>query len=206
MAAIVALGVGAGSVWYKTHRGPVVPKEALEAVERPSVRRAAPIGSTTGAPSSFEGPLLWRPVDERGVDSLPDFDADWSEEGRQLVDVSGAVAAAPTWRVGAPLAIDLPQIGERYESTIDRIDEDPAGYSRSVRGLFVGDDGHVRRLVVTVGPTRVYAYVDTAVGPYELVGDTRLGWLMPSTSMLAGWDYTKPDYILLPETEVSDAR
>ena len=206
MAAIVALGVGAGSVWYRTHRGPVVPKEALEAVDRPSVRRTASIGSTTGAPSSFEGPPLWRPVDERGVDSLPDFDADWSEEGRQLVDVSGAVAAAPTWRVGAPLAIDLPQFGERYEATIDRIDEDPAGYSRSVRGLIDGDDGHDRRFVVTVGPTRVFAYIDTRQGPYELVGDNRLGWLLPTSSMLAGWDYSKPDYIVRNLDEAGDAR
>ena len=49
---------------------------------------------------------------------------------------------------------------------------------------------------MTVGPTRVFAYVDTPLGPYELVGDTRLGWLLPTSSMLAGWDYQKPDYIV----------
>ena len=122
-----------------------------------------------------------------------------------MVDVSGAVAAAPGWRVGDLLTIEVPQLGERYQSTIDRIDEGP-GYSRSVRGLIVGDDGKSRRLVVTVGPTRVFAYVDTAQGPYELVGDTRLGWLLPSSSMMAGWDFSQPDYLLPEPDEVGDAR
>ena len=112
------------------------------------------------------------------------------------MDVSEAVAAAPTWEVGDTMAVDLPQLGERYETEIVLIEQDPAGYSRAVHGLIVGDDGRTRRLVVTVGPSRVFAYVDTPLGPYELVGDTRLGWLLPTSSMLAGWDYQKPDYIV----------
>ena len=116
------------------------------------------------------------------------------------------MAAAPTWQVGDPLTIDLPPLGKRFESTIERIDQDPARYSRSIRALVVDDNGHDRRLVMTVGPTRVYAYVDTAVGPFELVGDTRLGWLLPSSSMMASWDFSKPDYILPEPDEVGDAR
>ena len=207
LAAIVAFTAGIAYLWYTTHRGPVVPNEALKAVGRtPPVPRPAPIGRTTRASPSFQGRPLWYPVEESGVGgSLPAFEADWSEEGRQLVDVSEAVAAAPTWEVGDAIAIDLPQLGERYESKIVLIERDPAGYSRAVHGLIVGDDGHARRFVVTVGPTRVFAYVDTPVGPYELVGDTRLGWLLPTSSMLAGWDYQKPDYIVLEHDEMNHA-
>lgn len=53
---------------------------------------------------------------------------------------------------------------------------------------------------MTVGPQSVFAYIDTPRGPYELVGDNRLGWLLPTSSMLAGWDFSEPDY-LLPERE-----
>ena len=132
------------------------------------------------------------------MDVKPAFDDEWSEVGRVLVDVSGAVSAAPTWRVGDRLVIELPQTGERYESTIAHIDEG-LGHSRSVRGLMVGADGQSRRFVVTVGPARVFAYIATSQGPYELVADHQLGWLLPSSSMMAGFDYSKPDY-LLPET------
>ena len=140
---------------------------------------------------------LWRVVDERTTTAKPAYADEWSEEGRVLVDVSGATYEARTWRVGDRVAIALPQLGEVYESTIDRIDEGP-GHSRSVRGLIVGADGQRRRVVVTVGPGRVFAYIDTEDGPYELVADARIGWLLPSSSMMAGIDFSKPDY-LLPE-------
>ena len=146
--------------------------------------------------------ILWRPADERTAERLPAFAADWSKEGRVLVDVSPAAAAAPNWRVGDAVAIVVPQLGERYETTIERIDEGPGG-SRAARGLMLGEDGHSRRFVVTVGPMHVFAYVDTPQGPYELAGDNRLGWLLPTSSMLAGWDFSEPDY-LLPERRDSE--
>ena len=68
--------------------------------------------------------------------------------------------------------------------------------SATARGMAVAADGIPRRFVVTVGPTRVLAYIDTAEGSYELVADTRLGWLVPTSSMLAGFDYRKPDYVV----------
>ena len=126
--------------------------------------------------------------------SQPPYPSEWSEVGRALVDVSAAAAAASAWRVGDRVSMQLPQ-RPAYEGSIDRIDEGP-GYSRAARGLATAADGTPRRFVVTVGPTRVFAYLDTAEGPYELVADTRSGWLLPSASMLAGFDYSKPDYII----------
>ena len=120
---------------------------------------------------------------------------EWSEDGRTLVDVSVAAGAASGWRVGDRVSIELPQLGISHEGAIERIEEG-MGYSRSARGWAIGADGRPRRFVVTVGPTRVFAYIDTVEGPYELVADTRLGWLLPSSSMLAGIDFSKPDYII----------
>ncbi|MCZ0953513.1 MAG: hypothetical protein OXJ56_13160 [Rhodospirillaceae bacterium] len=125
----------------------------------------------------------------------PPYPTDWSETGRSLVDVSGAARTASAWRVGDRVSMQLPWLRVSYEGGIERIDEG-LGYSRSARGWATGADGRERRFVVTVGPTRVFAYLDTAQGPYELVADTRLGWLLPSSSMLAGIDFGEPDYII----------
>ena len=144
-------------------------------------------------------PLLWHPVDERTAADKPPYDADWSEAGRALVDVTGLVSEAETWRVGQRMAFALPQLGEIYESTIERIDHGP-GRSVSVRGLIPSADGKNRRVVVTAGPARVFAYIDTEQGSYELFGDRRLGWLLPSSSLKAGVHASPTDYVL-PETE-----
>lgn len=200
VAATLSLGAAVTLMWRWTDFEQVAQKPAVDSAERREAVQPASATrdfATVETPKQYAEPL-WRSVDERTMDVKPAFEDEWSEVGRVLVDVSGAVTAAPTWRVGDRLVIDLPQIGERYESVINHID-DGLSHSRSVRGLMVGADGQSRRLVVTVGPTRVFAYIDTAEGPYELVADTRLGWLLPSSSMMAGFDYSKPDY-LLPET------
>lgn len=124
----------------------------------------------------------------------------WSAAGRVLVDVSHASAAAPGWREGDRLLVDIPQLDIRYDVEIDRLADGP-GRSRAARGSAMDADGRKRRVVVTVGPGRVFAYVDTAQGPYELQGDDRLGWLLPSSSMMAGIDFTKPDTIPRPQDD-----
>lgn len=138
-------------------------------------------------------------MDERSVGPLPPYERNWSRRGRVLVDVSASIRAASGWRVGDRLAFELPQLGERFETTIERITEGADG-SRSVRGRIDVDDGRRRRVVVTVGPRNVFAYVDTARGSYELVGGDRLGWLLPTSSMLAGWDFSRTD-VLRPEAD-----
>ena len=170
-------------------------RDSARAVERKLLERVKGERPIAGQPLAVD--RLWRPVDGRSVGSLPPFEESWSKQGRVLVDVSAAVSAAPTWRVGDRLAVDLPQLGQRFESAIDRITEGSDG-SRSVRGLIVEDDGRERRLVVTVGPTRVFAYIDTSLGSYELIADSRMGWLLPTSSLLASWDFSRSD-VVMPE-------
>ncbi len=109
--------------------------------------------------------------------------------------MSHAAAGASAWKVGDNIAMPMTRAGPSLQGSIERIEEGP-DFSRSALGMAAAADGTPRRFVVTVGPTRVLAYIDTAEGPYELVADTRLGWLVPTSSMLAGFDYSKPDYII----------
>ncbi|MCY3794656.1 MAG: hypothetical protein OXG51_09815 [Gammaproteobacteria bacterium] len=137
---------------------------------------------------------LWRVVDEGSVWVAPPYAESWSEAGRVLVDVAAASRQAPAWRVGDRLAVEVPQLGGVRKWTVERIDEGQDGRSRSFRGWIDGDQRW--RIVVTVGPGRVLAYIDTPKGPVELMGNARLAWLLPSSSMMAGIDFSQPDYIL----------
>lgn len=121
-----------------------------------------------------------------------------STEGRVLVRTSNAIAAAGGWRGGDRLTLARPQLGAVYRPLIEEIDDGP-GPSRSALGKVKGDDGLRRRFVVTVGPLHVFANIDTPDGRYELSGGQELGWLLPTSSIMAGFDYSKPDYIL-PES------
>ena len=144
---------------------------------------------------------LWRVVDENKVTQKPHFHASWAERGRKLVDVSNAVAMSRTWQVGDLVGIDIPQLHMQLNGYIERIETGPAGAS-SARGLVIDEDGLERRFVVTVGPRRVFAYVDTPDDSYELAGNERLAWLLPTSSLLAGIDFSKPDY-RFPSEEVA---
>ena len=199
---VIAVATAAALVWRGDHEEDEEPLSDAVSERSPFPLSTPPVSDSTGKRARRPLTPLWRVVDERTTTAKPPYPDEWSEEGRVLLDVSGATHEAQTWRVGDRMAIALPQLGEVYESTIDRIDEGP-GHARSARGMIVGADGEHRRVVVTVGPGRVFAYVDTDEGPYELVADARVGWLLPSSSMLAGIDFSKPDY-LLPERRVGN--
>ena len=92
------------------------------------------------------------------------------------------------------MALPIPQIGAIYRPVIEEIDD--AVGARAVLGWFSGDDGRRRLFVVTVGPSDLFAFIDTPRGSYELLADHRYGWLLPSSSMKAGWDYSEPDFTL----------
>ena len=140
---------------------------------------------------------LWRALKESSVTELPPYARDWSVEGRVLVSVEGAEDAAQDWRVGNRLAIPVPQLGETYFPLIEEIDEGP-GHARSAVGRIAFPGGRFGRVVVTVGPQSLFAWLDTAHGAYELVGDAEIGWLLPRSSIVAGIDFSEPDY-QLPE-------
>lgn len=201
-AAVVGLGVSFALLWPGPEPGERV--ELADAAEPPASFARAPPWDEPLSSSGRPGPRpLWRVVDAASVTAIPPYPASWSEAGRVLVDVTAAASSADAWRVGDRLAVELPQLGGVHEWTVERIDEGLDARSRSVRGWIDNGGDRRRRIVVTVGPGRVLAYIDTTRGPYELTGNARLAWLLPSSSMMAGIDFSKPDYFL-PDRRGSD--
>ena len=197
---VIVLGIAWALYWFWGERWPAGVDVREEAGNAP--KPVAQHGEEPGAvervetgPADAGAPPLWRAVDEGSVGTLPFFAKEWSPEGRALVRVTGASAAAQGWQVGDRLTIPLPQTGEIYRPVIDEIDDGP-GYSRAALGKVLDDDGYSHRIVVTVGPTSMFAYIDSPDGPYELVADSDYGWLLPTASMMAGFDFSQPDYIL----------
>ena len=206
-AVMAALAIVALLVWGAAKRDAPAPITASHSADPESAPPLAAEHSAGDEPPPTVEPStpLWRVLDERLADVKPPYPADWSKARRALVDVSGAARTANAWRVGDRVSMQLPQLGATYDGGIERIDEG-LGHSRSARGWATGADDRERRFVVTVGPTRVFAYIDTPEGPYELVADTRLGWLLPSVSMLAGIDFGKPDFIIPEPPAEPDGR
>ena len=157
--------------------------------------------SATDSPQTADVPL-WHTINEASVNKLPYFAPEWSTQDRVLVRVSETIAAARTWRAGDRLTIPVPQLGETYHPKIDEIDDGP-GYSRAALGKILGADGWPRRFVVTVGPTSMFAFIDTPQGTYELMAGSEYGWLLPTSSMTVGFDFSEPDYILPTEDSVA---
>ena len=200
LAGLTVTALGAASLyWLGGDRGAAV-EEASDGAERPS----APAGEPDESPQvradvPEAGDPLWREADESAVRELPAYPRGWSTDDRVLVRVTGAASAARSWQVGDPLTIPMPQIGDTYRPIIDVIDDGPGG-SRSVLGNTLGSDGMRHRFVVTVGPMSMFAYISTPAGAYELMAGTDYGWLVPTASIMAGVDFSQPDYILPDDT------
>lgn len=195
-AAGLLVGVAVIAVW-RADLADAPPDTRVTPDTRPATEQAQPPTPEPTAPPATDTPL-WQAIDETAVPTPPDYAPDWSTEDRVLVRTAPALAAAGGWRVGDRITLPVPQLGAVYRPLIEEIDDGPGG-SRSVLGTVRGDDGRDRRYVVTVGPAHVFAYIDTPQGPYELSGGRELGWLLPTSSMMAGFDFSEPDY-LLPET------
>ena len=104
-----------------------------------------------------------------------------------------------TWDMGEMISIEVPQIGETYESVIDRV-ETGLGVNRSYIGRLIDDD-HPYSFVITVGERNAFAHLGTPEGSYELVGNTEFAWLMPTANMDQHVDYSKPDYFIPGEND-----
>ena len=189
---VLLLSVGQFSQEKPGYGGKPLGHDEMPAEEMQPAPEPAKLLNTTQLRN--ESPL-WLPVDESQVADLPLWPAEWSAEGRALVTVSGIASTSKSWTVGDPLTLPVPQLGEVYRPVIEEIDE--AVGSRAFLGWIAGDDGHRGRYVVTIGPNSLFAYIDTPDGPYELMADHRSGWLLPASSMMAGWDFSKSD--ILPE-------
>ena len=197
---VAVAAVAAGVFWLSRPPEPTYPNTSMPipgAAPDPALPGVAPptdIAPPPEAPETTATPL-WRVIDEASVDPLPEFPAHWSEDGRRLVSVSGTVAASRSWQVGERLTIPLPQLGETYEPVIAVIDEGPGG-SRAAVARRTDRDGRSMRYVVTASSGNVFAWIETPEGSYELFADEQFGWLLPTASMTANMDFSRPDYIV----------
>ena len=198
------IAVALAALWWLRQPSPEMldtqPSSHSQATNRPSTPKQPQVAPAPSMPDRQDD-AMWTAVDEATVANPPHYAAEWSVEGRALVRISD-MASIP-WQVGDRLTLPLPQLGETYRPVIEEIDE--AVGSRALLGKITGDDGHRRRYVVTIGPTAVFAFIDTPRGTYELMADRDHGWLLPSSSMMAAWDFSKSD-IILRERDAGAAR
>ncbi len=169
--------------------------EAPVVAQRPARGPASP---SPGPPEPMPEPL-WQVIDEAGVPALPPYDERWSKAGRVLVRLSADLAAAGSLEVGDRITLALPQLGKSRAASIDAVDD--GGGARSLLGRAAWSEGRAQRWVVTVAPTSLFAWIDTPQGPHELSvrHGERLGWLLPSASRMAGFDFSKPDTFAVDE-------
>ncbi len=140
------------------------------------------------APSANAG---WRPVDAASVDpaSIPSYKE--TVESAVLVELS---AAMWSWSVGERVTLSVPQIGATYTPLIDRV-ETGLGTNRSYVGRLFDNDLPYS-FIITVGERNAFANLSTPQGAFELVGNTRLAWLMPMANMDQHVDYSQPDFFI----------
>lgn len=139
-------------------------------------------------------PALWHPVDVDSVDAndIPPYKE--VVKNRALVRLADGPRR---WVVGERVSITIPQLGETYQPLIERVRDGP-GDIRAYVGTLVERAGFRHSFVVTVGSRNTFANLSTPLGLYELVGNDKLGWLMPMVHMDQHVDYSKSD--ILPES------
>lgn len=149
------------------------------ATTRPAIQQQRlPLAGRDGA-RTLNDPL-WAEVDVENVQTLPPYAAEWSVEHRELVRISDAVLSAQDWTEGDAFVLPVPQLGQTYRAEIEAVNEGPG--ARAFLALTDGPEA-ARRCVVTVGPSSLFAYIDTPFGPYELLASHSYGWLVPSSSL-----------------------
>ena len=197
---------GLSWLWWPGHANPAEAPPEGESKDNTLAPRALetpepPLVSKTLSGTTDRDAPLWMVIDESAVADPPPWADDWSTDGRALVEIAGI--ASLDWRVGDRLTLPVPQLDETFRAVIEEIDD---GFgARALLGVVSGEDGHMRRVVVTVGPESLFAFINTPQGSYELLADRRYGWLLPSSNMMAGGDFSKSD-IVLPEHEESVVR
>lgn len=136
----------------------------------------------------------WATVDVAKVNQewVPDYHE--TVEGALLVAIGDGMR---TWNAGDTIALPVPQIDEVFRPVIDDV-ETLVGNNRSYVGRTLAADAPYS-FVITLGEHDTFGYVGTPQGSYELVGNTRLAWLMPTANMDQHVDYSKPDYFYLDE-------
>lgn len=174
--------------------------------ESPAMRDANGVAETPGTLGEAssqgrvrEGLVGWSAADRGAVaaDRLPAYQETFTDA--ELVSLASDMQ---TWQVGTRVAFDIPHTGATVESVIERVETGLAG-NTSYIGWVIGQDSS-QRMVVTVGERNAFAYIGTARGGYEMVGNRDFGWLMTSAGMDRHVDYSKPDYYLPGDSQRGD--
>ena len=176
--------------------GDIEPQPDLGVSPSEQPEESVPAVSTDLTDTADDVSPLWAQIEESTLAVLPPYAEDWSAEGRALVEVSDTDRLWAV-QVGDLLVLPVPQLGATYQAAVEEIDQG-AG-ARALVGTITGSDGYPRRSVVTIGPASLLVFIDTPNGTYELeieLDRYEQGWLVPSSSMLAGWDFSEPDYFV----------
>lgn len=168
----------------------------------PSIRAADSMSSNAEAISRGSGQdsvggsrTAWSVADRESVepDRLPPLRETFTDA--VLVSLTSDME---NWKAGTRVAFEIPHTGTTLESVIERVETGLAG-NVSYIGRVGGQDSS-RRVVVTVGARNAFAYIGSAQGSYEMVGNRDFGWLMTSAGMDRHVDYSKPDYYIPGDT------
>ena len=190
---VVLAGIGLGTVTGLWHRSDLDNRQGTR------TRVAETPSESSGAPAQEgdrEGRIGWSAADRGEVeaDRLPPYQETFTDA--ELVRLASDMR---TWQVGTRVAFDIPHTGSTVESVIERVESGLAG-NISYIGRVVGQDSP-NRVVVTVGARNAFAYIGSARGGYEMVGNREFGWVMTSAGMDRHVDYSKPDYHLPGRTQ-----
>ncbi|MXW53646.1 MAG: hypothetical protein F4X44_01105 [Gammaproteobacteria bacterium] len=116
-------------------------------------------------------------------------------EGASLVQLAQDMQL---WRQDDQLVIAVPQTQEQFLVTIAEVST-TLGTNRTYKGKIVEEESSYSFLI-TVGERNVFANFTTSEGSFELVGNNKYAWLMPTENMDQHVDYTKDDFFI-PEIE-----
>ena len=174
------------------------PNEVATPFEAPREVVPAPTPPSGEATSNALPPI---PPDTAWAEvNLADINPEWVPDYHETVEDALLVAIGDgmrTWNAGDTIALPVPQIGEVFRPVIEDV-ETLVGNNRSYVGRTLAANAPYS-FVITLGEHETFGYVGTPQGSYELVGNTRLAWLMPTANMDQHVDYSKPDYFYLDE-------
>lgn len=150
--------------------------------------RPAPAEEQPDAAAAAGMPPAWRRVDPALVDADERPTHREAVTGRVLVRIATNLSVL---NVGERFALPVPQADAVFEARIEQVHPGLGG-ARAFTGSLASAGGG--RFVLTVGPRSTFANISIPGGRYELVGNRRYAWLMPSANMDRDVDYSVPDY------------
>lgn len=153
--------------------------------------------SVATIPDTQDSLEVWIEVEIEEIE--PDLVPEYKEtvENAVLVEL-----AQELWncRRNDQIVIVVPQLNTTYTTTIEKVSTS-LGNNSSYRGkLILGNERY--SFLITVGESNVFANFGTPQGRYELVGNRKYAWLMPSANIDQHVDYDKPDFYI-PSTDQS---